>query len=162
MSKIKAVLGSLSDVEGVLGSFVITDQGGLLGSTMPAVFDADVFSEAGPRLARLIEASSALADGFKGCVLKFAEHRLFVREVSGAFLGVLLSAAASLPALRVATNLVARKLGPLVLEAPVAVAEERAPATDRSPAVVAPPSAPSVGTPSAPRPMFFRGHRVGG
>jgi predicted regulator of Ras-like GTPase activity (Roadblock/LC7/MglB family) len=114
MANIRAALTGLSDVEGVLGGFVIDPAGQLIGTNLPAAFDANVFAEAGPRIVRLVEASAALASGLKSCVLRFAEHKLYVKELKGAFLGVLIGMNASVPALKIAANLVARKLEPML------------------------------------------------
>ena len=179
MTPIQKTLGGLSDVDGVIGSFVITDAGALLGSNLPAVFDEELFAEAGPRIVRLVEASAAISEGFRACVLRFAEHKLFVRQVEGAFLGVMLTATGSVPALKIATNLLAKRLVSLLGEPP-APADPAAsgPVTHRSPtiepeavSVTAPPPPvqtytpppPSVQPTSAPAPsrqQMYRGRPV--
>jgi predicted regulator of Ras-like GTPase activity (Roadblock/LC7/MglB family) len=119
VATIRSALSGLADVDGVLGSFVIDTGGELIDTNLPAAFDAGVFSEAGPRIVRLVEASGVLAIGLKSCVLRFAEHKLFVKELNGAFLGVLLGMNASVPALKVAANLAARRIEPILAgEAP--------------------------------------------
>jgi hypothetical protein len=162
----------------VLGSFVIDTGGELIDTNLPAAFDAGVFSEAGPRIIRLVEASSALANGLKSCVLRFAEHKLFVKELNGAFLGVLLGVNASVPALKVAANIVARRIEPLLTgEAPRPSSydvEIHGPDTHRSSGVPGsgrtsqPPPLPQQGTrPSSPPPapelkqgMMYRGRKL--
>jgi predicted regulator of Ras-like GTPase activity (Roadblock/LC7/MglB family) len=170
MTAIRSALLGLSDVEGVLGGFVIDPSGELIDTNLPAAFDANVFSEAGPRIVRFVEASAALATGIKSCVLRFAEHKLFVREVSGAFLGVLMAANASVPALKVATNLVARRIEPILNGQPEPVAsidrESYSPDTHRSSGVngariSAPPPLPQAQRPSEAKPgVVFRGRRL--
>jgi predicted regulator of Ras-like GTPase activity (Roadblock/LC7/MglB family) len=180
MTPIQKTLGGLSDVDGVIGSFVITDAGALLGSNLPAVFDQDLFAEAGPRIARLVEASAALSEGFRACILRFAEHKLFVRQVEGAFLGVMLTATGSVPALKIATNLVAKRLVALLGEPPATeAATSSGPVTHRSPSadpqpvsVTAAPPAVQAFTPPPPsvqptsvtvqaRQQMYRGRPVG-
>lgn len=114
MANIRAALSGLSDVEGVLGGFVIDASGQLIATNLPVAFDASVFAEAGPRIVRLVEASASLTSGLKSCVLRFSEHKLYVKELKGAFLGVLLGVNASVPALKVAANLASRKIEPLL------------------------------------------------
>jgi predicted regulator of Ras-like GTPase activity (Roadblock/LC7/MglB family) len=156
MANIRAALTALSDVEGVLGGFVIDSSGQLIGTNLPTAFDANVFAEAGPRIVRLVEASAALASGLKSCVLRFAEHKLYVKEIKGAFLGVLLGVNASVPALKVAVNLVARKIEPMLgalmsmdpaQTLPSADLELQAPDTHRSMGV------PNSGRISVPPPL---------
>lgn len=180
MTPIQKTLAGLSDVDGVIGSFVITDSGELLGSNLPAVFDEDLFAEAGPRIARLVEASAAVSEGFRACVLRFAEHKLFVRQVESAFLGVMLTATGSVPALKIATNLLAKRLVALLGEPP-APAEPGAsgPVTHRSPIVEPeavsvtappppvgsftppPPSTQPTSVPAPSRQQMYRGRPVG-
>jgi predicted regulator of Ras-like GTPase activity (Roadblock/LC7/MglB family) len=107
---IRAILRGMSDVEGVIGSFVVSDAGGLIDTDLPATFDASVFAEAGPRLVRLADLGTTFGEDFRFLVLRFDEHKLYVRAVSGAFLGVILSLEASVPSLKAAANLVARRI----------------------------------------------------
>ena len=163
---IRNTLGGLSDVEGVIGSFVITDAGVLVGSNLPAVFDADLFADAGPRIIRLLEASAALSDGLRACVLRFSDHKLFVKQLDGALLGVLLTASGSLPALKIAANIVTRKVSAMLAQGPLEPqATAAAPITHRSPTQPSAPSAqPTSADPAASPPkrkMFFRGQPVG-
>ena len=46
---------ALRDVEGVLGSFVIDENGALMAKDLPAVFYPELFKDVGPRLLRLRE-----------------------------------------------------------------------------------------------------------
>jgi hypothetical protein len=163
---VQTALGGLSDVNGVVGGFVITDGGALVGTNLPSAFDASVFADAGGRIVRLFEASSALGSRPQSCILRFAEHKLYVREMKGALLGVICAAQVSLPALKVASNLVIRRVDAFLAE------ERSAGRTGESvpPSASVPPPAMTSdspnGPPSAPpsrqpkKPMFFRGHLV--
>jgi predicted regulator of Ras-like GTPase activity (Roadblock/LC7/MglB family) len=169
MDPLKSTLSGLSDVDGVIGSFVIADTGALVASNLPSVFDDRVFADAGPRIVRFVEATAALAGGLRVCVMRFSEHKLFLRPVEGAFLGVVLTSAASVPALKVAANIVSRRLAGALASAQQTAAERETtgPSTHRTlasspaPPVAPPAAAPSV-PPAAPKPQrFYRGRPVG-
>ncbi len=162
MTVVQAALGGLSDVNGVVGGFVITDSGALVGTNLPSAFDASVFADAGGRIARLFEASSALGSRPQSCILRFSEHKLYVREMTGALLGVICAAQVSLPALKVASNLVVRRVDAFLAEERSAgrTGESVPPPASVQPAVPSPspstaPSAPPSRQPK--KPMFFRG-----
>ncbi len=53
---------ALRDVEGVLGSFVIDENGALMAKDLPAVFYPELFKDVGPRLLRLCESVEAAGD----------------------------------------------------------------------------------------------------
>src|SRR5260221_19254 len=157
MTNLRLLLRGLCDVDGVIGIFVLSDGGGLLDRDLPATFDAGTFAEAGPRIIRLAELGSSYGDGFRFFVIRFAEHKLYVRTMAGAFLGVLVAPSTSLPALKAAANLIARRVEALLVAgsrpdgslgwAPTS----RAPPTQRGRSSVVPPplSAASVTLPSA-------------
>lgn len=154
MNRIQTVLMSLSDVDGVIGSFVVGDSGALVGSSLPTVFDEAVLAEAGPRIVRLLEASAAIAGGLHTCVLRFAEHKLFIRRIEGATLGVVLSATASVPALKVATNIMGRRLVGVLAQALSDPPDPPAPVT---PSLPPPPPVSSSAPPSKGKASFYRG-----
>jgi hypothetical protein len=96
--------------------------------------------------------------------LVFAEHKLYLRELSGGALGVLSSLQVNAPALKMALSLVTRKLaGEIGTLMPLTAAKEAAPAP-----TVAPPAAPTA-TDSSSRttakimsPRMYRGQRIPG
>jgi predicted regulator of Ras-like GTPase activity (Roadblock/LC7/MglB family) len=100
-------LTGLRDVDEVQGSFVLASDGRLLARDLPAVFHAEMFSEVGPRLARLRETFDA-DSGPATVTMRFTDHKLHVRAVGSKLLCVLTGAAVNGPALRMAMNLVAR------------------------------------------------------
>ncbi len=149
MSQVGTVLAALRDVAGVQGSFVLTADGALAGRDLPALFEDAVLAEAASRIARLAEAFASVGDDVDVCLVRFADHKLYVRAFGAGRLCVLAAADVNLPALRMATNLVTRRLGPAL------AAEAAAPA---------PPAAPPPPTPPAPAagPMrMYRGRPVG-
>jgi len=103
-------LAGLRDVDDVLGSFLIGARGELLAKDLPDVFRDDLFADIGPRLVRLRETFEAEGEGMGSLLLRFADHKLHVRAVGASLLGVVTGANVNAPALRMATNLVARRV----------------------------------------------------
>jgi hypothetical protein len=131
------VLATLRDVPGVQGSFLIGPQGALAARDLAPMFADEVLKEVGPRLVRL---GDAFADGgakVLGSVLNCGSYLLYLRAVERGTLCVLASDGVSMPALRMGTNLAARRLAalppaapppvPPPLPAPVAKVAEAAP-----------------------------------
>jgi hypothetical protein len=143
MHPARQLLRSLADVEGVIGSFLLSDTGGLVATDLPATFDTAAFVEAGPRIARLADLGGSYGEETRFLVLRFAEYKLYVRVLQTIFLGVLVSPAASMPALKAAASVVARraeamlaaesKNGPDTLPGVPEFASDRASAADVTP-----------------------------
>jgi hypothetical protein len=115
MNPARLLLSTLSDIEGVVGSFLLSDVGGLIATDLPATFDTAAFAEAGPRIVRLSELGGSYGEQTKFLVMRFAEYKLYVRVIAGAFLGVLLTPVASVPALKAAAGVLARRLEALLI-----------------------------------------------
>jgi len=105
----RQLLRTLCDVEGVIGGFLLSDSGGLIATDLPATFDATAFAEAGPRIVRLADLGGSYGEETRFFVIRFTEYKLYVRVMSGALLGVLVTRTASMPALRAASGVVARR-----------------------------------------------------
>jgi predicted regulator of Ras-like GTPase activity (Roadblock/LC7/MglB family) len=103
-------LTGLRDVEDVQGSFLVGGQGALLARDLPAVFHAELFAEVGPRLVRLRETFDPGSKEPSTLTLRFSEHKLHVRSIGEMLLCVLTGAKVNAPALRMAINLVARRV----------------------------------------------------
>jgi len=101
---------ALRDVAGVQGSFVIADDGQIVARDMPAYIEDGVISDVAPRLSRLHESLSSSGSYLETCVLHFSDQRLYARKVPEGFVCMLLVQGANLPALRMAVNLVARRI----------------------------------------------------
>jgi predicted regulator of Ras-like GTPase activity (Roadblock/LC7/MglB family) len=112
MGTITDSLRMLRDVEGVHGSFVVAMSGSLVDSDLPAVFDSDLLGEVGPRVARLYETFFSGGGDLETCVLRYAEHKLYIRKMTWGIIGVLSSVGINLPALRMVANLVIRRIDP--------------------------------------------------
>jgi predicted regulator of Ras-like GTPase activity (Roadblock/LC7/MglB family) len=103
-------LHGLRDVDEVQGSFLIGGEGELLARDLPAVFHAELFAEVGPRLVRLRETFDPSGSETTSLTLRFADHKLHVRSLKRSLLCVLTGAKVNAPALRMAMNLVARRV----------------------------------------------------
>jgi predicted regulator of Ras-like GTPase activity (Roadblock/LC7/MglB family) len=115
MASIEETLRTLRDVEGVYGSFVIAGTGALIASDLPAVFDAELFDEVGPRITRLYETFHSGGEELDGCVLRYADHKLYLRSMTWGVIGILSAVAVNKPALRMVANLVIRRIDPEVV-----------------------------------------------
>jgi predicted regulator of Ras-like GTPase activity (Roadblock/LC7/MglB family) len=160
---IAQVLSAMRDVDGVHGSFVITKSGALAGKDLPAMFDDAVLTEVGRRIARLNEGLSAGGQDFDNCVMRFADHKLYLRSVPNGFLCVLSTNGVNTPALKMALTLTSRRVDPMIVE-PEAPAAAAAPTLSTNPPPV---STPTVEEPKAgrftsrpPAAATYRGHRV--
>lgn len=107
---VNQALAGLRDVDDVLGSFLIGERGELLAKDLPQVFRDDLFVDIGARLVRLRETLEADGEAMASLLLRFADHKLHVRVVGASLLGVVTGAKVNAPALRMATNLVARRV----------------------------------------------------
>ncbi len=115
MAGIEQSLRTLRDVQGVYGSFVIASTGALVASDLPAAFDGDLFEEVGPRVVRLYETFLSGAEELDACMLRFAEHKIYLRKMTWGVIGILSQVAVNMPALRMVANLVIRKIDPDVV-----------------------------------------------
>jgi predicted regulator of Ras-like GTPase activity (Roadblock/LC7/MglB family) len=105
-------LKMLRDVQGVYGSFVVAGTGALVDRDLPGAYDESLFADVGPRVARLFETFVGGGKEMDACMLRFAEHKIYVRKMTWGLIGVLSSAAINLPALRMVLNLVVRRIDP--------------------------------------------------
>jgi predicted regulator of Ras-like GTPase activity (Roadblock/LC7/MglB family) len=158
-SEVGTVLSRLRDVQGVLGSFVISEAGDVLGRDMPKIFDDAVLREAGARVPRLHEALASGGDSLRAVVLVFADHKLRVHFAGTAYLCLMTDASVNEPALKLAANLVAKKVATVLMgsqELPLSsdVRDSTFPsASQRSPAI--------GGEPAEGGQRLYRGRPVG-
>lgn len=136
--QIRANLIALKDVYGVAGSFVFARGGYVVARELPPMFDDLTLTEAGARLALLQETFAAVGDRLDSAVLRFADHKIYVKPLSAGALCIITVGGVNMPVLRMAANLVARRIAP-VLE-PIAD-DEPAPAETTSPDLAVPPPA---------------------
>ena len=105
-----ASLATLKDVAGIAGSFVCTQDGRLLSRDIAAVFDDDVLAEAGSRLCRVKEAFATGGDDLEAGVMRFGDHKIFLKSIGSSMLCILAEGGINMPALRMAANLVGRRI----------------------------------------------------
>jgi len=154
----RASLATLKDVAGITGSFVCTPNGRLVAREIPELFEDVVLAEAGSRLVRIREAFAAGGDELEIGVVRFRDHRVYLKSVGDSLLCILADGTVNMPALRVAANLVGRRIGRAVArlekepppEATTTPPPQRAPATEPRPHAAAAP----------PGMRRFRGHTV--
>src|SRR3954465_12954561 len=73
------LLAPLGDIDGIWGSFVLSDQGDLLLWDMPPGVSEEMLDAGAPRLTRLREALARNGQDVELCMLRFARHRLCLR-----------------------------------------------------------------------------------
>jgi predicted regulator of Ras-like GTPase activity (Roadblock/LC7/MglB family) len=139
-------LATLKDVGGILGSFVCTQSGRLVAREIPDMFEDAVLAEAGSRLVRLGETFAAVGDELEIAMVRFRDHRLYLKVIPGGMLCIMADGPVNMPSLRMAANLVSRRIAPAVAR----VQSELPPPGNDVPAAVATPEAER---PSRPRMM---------
>jgi predicted regulator of Ras-like GTPase activity (Roadblock/LC7/MglB family) len=146
-----ASLGTLKDVAGIMGSFVFTEDGRLVAREIPPMFDDTALVEASGRLTRLRETFAAVGDRLDVAVVRFRDHKLYLKTLGGGMLCIVAEGGVNMPALRMAANLVGRRIVPALERA----AQEPAPPPEPPPAAT--PRPPAVAPPGMRR---FRGRTV--
>lgn len=151
----QTILASLKDIPGVVGSFVLNPQGGLVAKEMPAVYPVAIFPEMGRRLVSVGEVLEQQTAAFQELLLKFEGSWLFVRRTTQCLLSVLVAETVNYPALRMATNVALKQLADKMAVQPAVVSvAEPAPVVEP---VLATPAAPAA--PAKPR-RIWRGQVV--
>jgi hypothetical protein len=158
---VQVALATLRDVAGTAGSFLMTDAGRVVARDLPAVFDDGVLAEVGSRLARLRDTFGAIGDDVDVAVLRFEEHKLYLKVLPGGALCVLTAAGVSMPALRMATNLVGRRVGPDLARAAIEPAPPPHPPAATASAMLPPAPTPvAAPAPASNQVRRYRGRIV--
>lgn len=134
-SELVASLGTLKDVAGIMGSFIFTDDGRLIAREIPAMFDDTALAEASGRLTRLRDTFAAVGDRLDVAVVRFRDHKLYLKALGAGMLCIVADGSVNMPALRMAANLVGRRLAPALERA---AQEPPPPAAPRAPALAPP------------------------
>lgn len=142
---ITLALATLTDVAGIAGSFVFTSNGRLIAREIHAMFDDGTLTEAAERLARLQETFGAVGDQLELAVMRFQAHKLYMKTLAGGVLCVLAEDGVNMAALRMAANLVGRRITP-----ELATLEAQEQTTRDAAAAAAVPMAPMNGVGSNP------------
>ena len=162
---VRTSLVTLKDVAGITGSFVCTQSGRLIAREIPSLFEDVVLSEAGSRLLRVGETFAAGGDELEVAVVRYGEHRIYLKTIAGGMLCIVVAGDINMPALRMAANLVGRRIAPAVARAqaelpPIPVEPPR-PAVAAAPAPETPVAPPAPKSHEAPPGMRrFRGRAV--
>jgi predicted regulator of Ras-like GTPase activity (Roadblock/LC7/MglB family) len=154
VASIEESLRTLRDVQGVFGSFVISTSGSVVSKDLPAVFDNELLAEVGPRITRFYETFASGGEELDSVMLRYFEHKLYLRKLAWGFVGILSSIEVNLPALRMVGNLVARKIDPEV--AAVTVSRPPTPRTPSPPQVSSASTRPPSVAPTPPPPPATR------
>jgi predicted regulator of Ras-like GTPase activity (Roadblock/LC7/MglB family) len=155
---VRTSLATLKDVTGIAGSFVCTTSGRLIAREIPALFEDAVLAEAGSRLLRIGETFAASGDMLEFAVVRYGENRLYLKAISGGMLCIVVAGEVNMPALRMAANLVSRRIAAAVGRAQA----ELPPPTFDAPPPRAAPAPPTVSPPSAPGSALPVGRRFRG
>ena len=83
---VRGSLATLMDVAGITASFVCAQNGRLVAREIPALFEDAVLSEAGSRLVRVGETFAASGDELEMAVVRYGEHRVYLKTVAGGLL----------------------------------------------------------------------------
>ena len=154
---VRTSLATLKDVAGIAGSFVCTQSGHLVAREIPALFEDSVLAEAGSRLVRIGETFAANGDALEFAVVRYGENRLYLKTIDGGMLCIVVAGAVNMPALRMAANLVGRRIAGAVARAQA----ELPPPTHESAARPTPPPMAVPAPTAAPPPgRRFRGRTV--
>ena len=108
----RASLVTLKDVYGITGSFIFTRSGALVARELPPMFDDAALAEASSRLTRLQETFASAGDQLDVAVLRFRDHKLYVKTLPAGALCIISDGAVNMPALRMAASLVGRRVSP--------------------------------------------------
>jgi predicted regulator of Ras-like GTPase activity (Roadblock/LC7/MglB family) len=157
---VRTSLATLKDVAGIAGSFVCTTSGRLIAREIPALFEDAVLAEAGSRLLRIGETFAASGDTLEFAVVRYGENRLYLKAVAGGMLCIVVAGEVNMPALRMAANLVGRRIAPAVARAHTELPPPAFEAPPQRPAPADLPAAPSAPSAAAPPGRRFRGRTV--
>ena len=145
-SAIPAALASLKDVGGIAGSFVFTNDGQLFAREMHPMFDNAALSEAAERLTRLRDTFAAVGDNLELAVIRYQDHKLYLKVLQGGMLCILADGVVNMAAMRMAANLVGRRIVAELQGVAPQVSGPRRPSGAFNP----------VNAAAAPPPMFTR------
>jgi predicted regulator of Ras-like GTPase activity (Roadblock/LC7/MglB family) len=152
LGDVHTTLGTLKDVSGILGSFVLTGDGDLVAREIPPMFDDGALAEASGRLTRLRETFAAVGDHLDVAVVRFRDHKLYLKKLGAGMLCIVAEGGVNMPALRMAANLVSRRIAPVVENAAFELPPPPPPA--------APPPAARPAPQAPPGMRRFRGRPV--
>jgi hypothetical protein len=113
---VKQALETLRDLQGVLGSLAIDSSGAVLGADLPRVFDEKVVDELAQKMLALYGTLEPDSAEPMAADLEFDGYSFQIKGFASGLIGVLLDDTAQKPALRIALNLVSRRVATCLLE----------------------------------------------
>jgi predicted regulator of Ras-like GTPase activity (Roadblock/LC7/MglB family) len=105
-----AWLAPLTDVAGVVGSFVVGADGRLVAEALPPSFDDADWSTIAAHVHRLQDALCSLGPPLDVCVLDYDEQKLVLRPTPAGLVCVIAQPDVNLPALQMAAHVAARRM----------------------------------------------------
>lgn len=148
---VATALATLKDVGGIAGSFVFTSSGHMVAREIHAMFDDGALAEAASRLSRLTDTFAAVGDQLDLAVIRFQDHKLYLKVLSGGMLCILADGVVNMAALRMAANLVGRRISADLEQADAA--PSGTPPTSESMDAAAVAGVPAGSTPSVRSPI---------
>jgi len=152
------LLGQLNTVPGVVGSMLCDSEGRLLAGAFPAFFDEEILLQAAEVLADAPTGLESATGKIVGIELRFAESRVVLKLMAGAYLVLLCTAQANPQLLNISTSVAVPKLEKLVaahLLEPAAAPAPVEPAAALAPSgAIAPVTAPATEEEPAPPESF--------
>ena len=94
---------------------LVGDDGGLVAWNMPDTLEMEVLDEVGAKIVRLRDAFRVVDENVDACVVRFAEHKLWLKAAAGGLLCVLARPDVNLPALRMAARVILRAAVPATM-----------------------------------------------
>lgn len=109
----QTILQQITAIDGVIGCSLYDEQGAILAAACPVVLDD---SQLGTAAGTIIDCLHALqvSQTLVGMDLRFAEGRLLIRPMKGAFLNVLCAKTVNMSMVNITLNLALRKLEQLI------------------------------------------------
>ncbi len=103
-------LQALREIAGVEGVFLLSVSGVIVERDLPGYIPDDVLAVVAERVDRLFEATADASPGADEMLLAFAGTSLFLRRFDGLLVGVLASPKLNVEGVRIAANLLRRRL----------------------------------------------------
>lgn len=139
-----STLAGLKDIGGVVGSFYVSRAGEIIVRDMPSLFDDELMMEVAPRVQRMSEGLPSDSGRVESCLIRYADHLVFLRMIEQGTFGVLAQNTVNLAALKMAVNLTLRRIGSLQ---PEKLAASVMPASSVMTSAPPPAPAPTASTP---------------
>jgi predicted regulator of Ras-like GTPase activity (Roadblock/LC7/MglB family) len=113
---LQQALASLRDINGVTGSFIVGTSGQLIARDTPPLLGEEVLAPVAPRLVRLWDTLREVDQSLDQAVISYESQKLYVRPVVQGLLCTIVPLGTNMPALRMAVNLLLKRVNPRLLE----------------------------------------------